>query len=77
MRNSLFSSVIAVCARFTVCLLQQECKRQTLSDAQQKTLCVSPFIQAEEVFPSLPSFPSLSLFLMQVLFRFIEKNWDT
>ncbi len=42
-----------------------------------KTLCVSPFIRAKEVFPSLPSSSSLSLFLVQVLFCFNEENRDT
>lgn len=41
-----------------------------------KTLCVSPFIWAEDVFTSLLSSLSLCFFTAQVLFCFIEENWD-
>ncbi len=64
--------VCLVCHVFiTACVREAD-----TTDAQQKTLCVSPFIRAEEEFPSPPSI-SLSFFLVQVLFCFNEENWGT
>lgn len=66
-------SVPGAAALLTECLLQ----RRTLLMHNKKTLCVSPVIRREEVFPSHPSSLPLSFFLMQGLFCFNEETQDT
>lgn len=69
--GSLETPVHACFAMFYYCMFRKaNCWRST------KTLCISPFIWAEEVAASLMPLPSLCVFMAQVLFCFNEENWD-